>query len=79
MEENGRIAMTENGIEYVGPVTVTVSKGEYTKLIKIAERVTVLERIVERNEYIPVEEIRAILDFKRLGRSEVKKAQGEGL
>lgn len=63
MEENGRIAMTENGIEYVTPVTVTVSKGEYTKLIKISERVSILERIVERNEYIPVDEIRAIFDI----------------
>ena len=77
MEENGRLTMTENGIEYVAPVTVTVSKGEYTKLIKISERVSILERIIEGNEYIPVEEIRAIFDIKPL--HQLKKAQGEGL
>lgn len=77
MEENGRLTMTENGIEYVAPATVTVSKGEYTKLIKIAERVSILERIVERNEYIPVEEIRAIFDLKPP--QKLKKVQGEGL
>jgi hypothetical protein len=36
----------------------------YEDLLRTAERVAVLERIVEENEYIPVNEIRAILDFK---------------
>lgn len=58
---------------------VIVSQDEYKRLVQVSERVSVLERIVERNEYIPVEEIRAILDLKPLGRSEVKKAQGGGL
>lgn len=58
---------------------VIVSQDEYKRLVQVSERVSVLERIIERNEYIPVEEIRAILDLKPLGRSEVKKVQGEGL
>lgn len=58
---------------------VIVSQDEYKRLVQVSERVSVLERIVERNDYIPVEEIRAILDFKPLGRSEVKKVQGGGL
>ena len=49
----------------------------YEDLLRTAERVAVLERIIEHNEYIPVEEIRAIFDFKPLHR--LKKAQGEGL
>lgn len=49
----------------------------YEDLLRTAERVAVLERIIERNEYIPVEEIRAIFDFKPL--HQLKKAQGEGL
>lgn len=58
---------------------VIVSQDEYKRLVQVSERVSILKRIVERNEYIPVEEIRAILDLKPLGRSEVKKAQGGGL
>lgn len=58
---------------------VIVSQDEYKRLVQVSERVSTLERIVERNEYIPVEEIRAILDLKPLGRSEAKKAQGGGL
>ena len=77
MEEQGRMVLTENGLERIEPVSVTITKGEYTKLIKIAERVSVLERIVERNEYIPVEEIRAIFDLKPP--QKLKKVQGEGL
>lgn len=49
----------------------------YEDLLRAAERVAVLERIIERNEYIPVEEIRAIFDIKPL--HQLKKAQGEGL
>lgn len=56
---------------------VIVSQDEYKRLVQVSERVSVLERIVERNEYIPVEEIRAIFDLKPP--QKLKKVQGEGL
>ena len=71
MEEQGRVTMTENGIE---AFSITISKKEYSRLITIAERVSVLERIIERNEYIPVEEIRAIFDIKPVCKVGLKKA-----
>lgn len=56
---------------------VIVSQDEYKRLVQVSERVSILERIVERNEYIPVEEIRAIFDLKPP--QKLKKVQGEGL
>lgn len=50
----------------------------YEDLLRTAERVAVLERIIERNEYIPVEEIRAIFDIKQRCRV-AGNPQGEGL
>lgn len=56
---------------------VMISQDEYKRLVQVSERVSILERIVERNEYIPVEEIRAIFDLKPP--QKLKKVQGEGL
>lgn len=77
MESVENVRMTGDGIEFKVSDNVAISRLEYTKLIKIAERVSILERIIERNEYIPVEEIRAIFDIKPVCKPVLGKAREE--
>lgn len=44
--------------------TITITLDEYTELLKKAERIAAVERIMQRNMFPLIEDIKDILDIK---------------
>lgn len=44
--------------------TITITLNEYNELIAKAERISAVERVLERTEFPTIEDVKAILDVK---------------
>lgn len=51
---------------------IPVTNDEYQELVKKAERIATVERFINKNKYVTVEEILALLDVSKRIESEVK-------
>jgi hypothetical protein len=60
--------MTEFKTELI--TTVTISSDEYKELLRKAERIATVERMIASTNYVNVEDIEVALDIKKRGEKE---------
>lgn len=44
--------------------TITISREEYNELIRAAERISAVERLFARSQYVNTDDVKIILDIK---------------